>query len=348
MSIIVLQVPEVKYSQVIRPTDCPYCSGETFQRWGGITKPVRDPHFSEVFVYRYRCCQCKRTFRFYPEGVDRADQTRRMQVLAALGWVLGMSYRGLVGYLAAFGVSLGRMSAWRDVQAQAEQYRRERQWAKVRVLGLDGAYVRGWGKVQPVLVAVDLGTGQPVAIGYADEKDPRAVRRFLEPLVQRLGVSVIVTDDLASYKQVTGQLDLEQQICQFHLRRWVGRTVRDLTGTVPEEWQWVIREVKQILEELPQEGEKRLVELWRKMPQSRQGRSSQGFSPVDQLRHLLVRLMEDYPRYRVFDWQPEVPWTNNTTERVIGKMKMRARTVRGYKNWLGMQNGMWTSGIGIG
>jgi len=44
------------------------------------------------------------------------------------------------------------------------------------------------------VVAVDMRTGQPVALGYLDEKDPQAVKKFLEPLVQRLGVSVIVTD----------------------------------------------------------------------------------------------------------------------------------------------------------
>ncbi len=39
MSIVVLQVPEVKYSQAERPSRCPYCSGETFQRWGIRTFP---------------------------------------------------------------------------------------------------------------------------------------------------------------------------------------------------------------------------------------------------------------------------------------------------------------------
>ena len=50
--------------------------------------------------------------------------------------------------------------------------------------------------MKPVLVVVDLGTGEPVTVGYVDEKDPQAVKRFLEPLVQRLGISVLVTDDL--------------------------------------------------------------------------------------------------------------------------------------------------------
>ena len=107
------------------------------------------------------------------------------------------------------------------------------------MLGLDGAYVRAWGGVRPVLVAVDLGEGKPVAIGCVDEFNPQAVRRFLEPLVKRLGVSVIVTDDLVHYKTVAHKLDLEHQICQFHVRRWVGRTLQELRRTVPEEWLWM-------------------------------------------------------------------------------------------------------------
>jgi hypothetical protein len=53
---------------------------------------------------------------------------------------------------------------------------------------------------------------------------------------------------------------------------------------------------------------------------------------LDQLGFLLARLIEYWARYRLFDWQPDVPWTNNPTEQVIGRMKMRARTIRGYKS----------------
>jgi len=51
-------------------------------------------------------------------------------------------------------------------------------WKPVRVLGVDGAYLRGWDGVHPVLVAVDLGEEKPVAIGYLDEHNPDAVRRW--------------------------------------------------------------------------------------------------------------------------------------------------------------------------
>jgi hypothetical protein len=36
-----------------------------------------------------------------------------------------------------------------------------------------------------------------------DEADPGALRRWLEPLVQSLGVSIIVTNDLMSYHIVS-------------------------------------------------------------------------------------------------------------------------------------------------
>lgn len=347
MSIVTLHLPEVKYCQETRPSQCPYCQGQTFQRWGGAVKRVRDSKFREVWVYRYRCCHCRRTFRHYPVGVDRASQTQRMRALAAIGWMLGMSYRGLRVFLGAMGVELGRMSIWRDVQARAQQLLRERYWKPVRVLGVDGAYVRGWGKTQAVLIAVDLGTGQPVTVGYVDEKDPRAVKKFLETLVQRLGVGVIVTDDLFSYKVAAEELGVEQQICQFHVRRWVGRTIHELKEVLPPEWVEVAEEVRQILRDLPIEGDKRLVALLRQLPPSQTGRSGNDATPLDQLRLLMVRLANNWAHFRVFDWQREVPWTNNPTEQVIGKMKMRARTVRGYKTRSGMTSGLMVAGVGL-
>jgi transposase-like protein len=270
-----------------------------------------------------------------------------MRALAAIGWIFGMSYRGSSCYLSGFGITLSRMSIWRDVQQRAEELERERFWKPVRVLGLDGAYVRGWGKTQSVLVAVDMGTGEPVTVGYVDEKDPRAVKHFLEPLMQRLGVSVIVTDDLASYKQVAEALQLEQQICQFHVRRWVGSALHELKGSLAPEWIGVADEVRQILRDLLIEGDKRLVALLRQFPPSQWNRAGVERSPVDKLRFLIVRLVENWAKFRVFDWQEGVPWTNNPTEQVIGKMKMRARTVRGYKTWPGMSSGLMVAGVDV-
>lgn len=346
MSIVTLRLPDVKRKTEKRPQACPYCHGQTFQRWGRVSKPVRDNRYRWVQVYRYRCCHCRRTFRHYPQGVDQADQTLRLRKLVALYWVLGMSLRSVTLALTPFGVKLSHMSVWRDLQGQAELLEKRRRWKPVRVLGLDGVYPLLKGKKPSVLIAVDLGNGQPVAIGQVDESNPQAVKRWLEPLVKRLGVSVIVSDDLASFRNVAEKLGLEHQVCQFHVRRWVGRTLRDLMACLPKEWLWVLEEIKGLLAELPPEGSRRLFELWKQIPERRTGQAGKR-SSLELLRYLLIRLSEHWDSYRVFDWQPEVPWTNNGTEQVIGKMKMRSRTVRGYKSWSGMQAALMLSGSGV-
>ncbi len=343
MSIVVLKLPDVKRKTGTRPRECPYCEGEIFQRWGGVKKPVRDVRIRNVRVYRYRCCHCKRTFRHYPEGSSSTDQTDRLKLFAVICWTMGLSHRNVSRMLSGLNVLLSHMSVWRDAQEQVGQIQKRNRWKKVRVLGVDGAYVLGWGEKRPVLVGVDLGDGQVVALGYVDEYDPGAVQRWLKPLVQQMGVSVIVTDDLFSYRVVAEKLQLGHQVCQFHLRRWVGRTLEELQQTVPKKWMWVVEEIQQLMEVLPQEGDKRLYTLWRQLP-GRHSPMEHPRTPLEQLRNLVLRLGESWSSYCTFQSESQVPWTNNGTERAIGRMKMRARTVRGYKTWPGMQSGLLLAG----
>jgi len=113
-------------------------------------------------------------------------------------WSLGLSHRSVSLILSGLKVKLSHMTIWRNVQAEAQIQKQQRFWQPVRVMGLDGAYVLGWGDKQPVLVAVDLGTGEPIALGYVNEHNPQALQRWLAPLVQRHGITVIVSDDLFS------------------------------------------------------------------------------------------------------------------------------------------------------
>ena len=271
MSIVVLKLPNVKRKTEERPKKCPYCGGNTFQRWGQVSKPVKDMRVRTVKVYRYRCCDCKRTFRHYPEGNTRADQTERLRMFAVVLWSLGLSYRAGSLILTGLQVMVSFMTIWRDVQAESEQVKRQNQWKRVRILGLDGAYVLGWGEKQPVLVAVDLGTGEPLTVGYVNEYDPQAVQRWLRPLVQRHGISVIVTDDLFSYRVVAENLQLDHQVCQFHARRWIGRTLKEIQEKIPKEWVWVVDEIRQLLEDLHPEGSQRLQHFGNKYPVAIQG-----------------------------------------------------------------------------
>ena len=326
-----MKLPDVKRAKEERPRKCPYCEGETLQRWGQVRKPVK--------VYRYRCCCCQRTFRHYPEGNTRCDQTERLRIFAVLLWSLGLSHRAGSLILSGLKIRVSHMTIWRDVQGEAQKIKKRHHWKPVRIVGLEGAHVLGWGEKQAVLVAVDLGTGQPLAVGYVNESDPQAVRRWLEPLVQRHGITVIVTDDLFSYKIVAEKLQLAHQVCQFHVRRWVGKTLKELQETIPKEWLWVLEEIRQLLELLPPEGSKTLYALGKQLP-GRRSKSTQTRSALEQWRDLLLRLRQDWQTYCTFQFEPEIPWTNNSTERTLERMKMRARTVRGYKSWTGRQSGL--------
>jgi len=122
---------------------------------------------------------------------------------------------------------------------------------------------------------------------------------------------VIVTDDLVSFRTVAINW-IEQQICQFHLRRWVsnpcGSCRKTFTGM-----QWVLEEIRRLLAELPPEGSQRLFELWKQVPERRIGQAGER-SPLNNCA-IYDSPSEHWDSYRVFDWQPDVPWTTMALSR---------------------------------
>jgi hypothetical protein len=140
---IVLQLAKIERSKTDRPRKYPYCGGETFQRWGGKRREIKDMKIRRVTVFRYLCTSCRGTFRHYPKGISRAQQSERIKQLAVICWSFGLSHRGVEAILSVFGVRLSRVTSWRDVQAGAEQIRREKRWQPARVVGVDGAWMRG-------------------------------------------------------------------------------------------------------------------------------------------------------------------------------------------------------------
>jgi len=45
------------------------------------------------------------------------------------------------------------------------------------------------------------------------------------------------------------------------MRRWLGKTLKQLREEISKEWQWVIDEVEELVEYLPPAGDKRLYWL---------------------------------------------------------------------------------------
>lgn len=331
---IVLQLPEVERHKAARPKSCPQCKGETFQSWGKVDRRIKDTKVRTVRVGRYRCTSCKRTFRDYPKGVGPSQQSERLMKLCVIMWSLGLSYRGLALILSAFGINLSHMSGWRDVRDEGQAIRRRVKWKRARAVGVDGAWVNGTG----IMVAVDLGDGQLLSIAEIDEKETAKVEAWLRTLKQRHNIGAIVSDDLVIYKEIADDLELGHQVCQFHVRRWVGQRLKQLEAQIPAEWQEVIDEVRQLIAELPKNGGTVLHDLWKRMP-GRTTKPDQERTPLELLRDLVLRLSRDWQRYIEFYSDAEIPWTNNQTERIIGKLKNRAKRVRGYKTSAGRLTG---------
>lgn len=94
--------------------------------------------------------------------------------------------------------------------------------------------------------------------------------------------------------------DMQEQARLLEKRcRWQGARVMGVDGLYPLGW-GEIQAVLVAVEPGDGQGER---------------------SPLELLRNLLIRLSEHWATYHLFDWQKDVPWTNNGTEQVIDKMK---------------------------
>ena len=326
MSRVRFTLPQVKDYPDSRPSACPHCRSVLLNRHGSVTKRITDLYISEVSVIRYRCTDCLRTFRHYPEGVDRHDQSLRLRALGALSWALGLSLRSMSHLLAALGCCLSRMSVWRDVQESGSGALSG--WLNsarghVRVVGADETVVRLRGKKTVVGFVTDAKSGQLVGMDVLVDRDSEGFVRWLQRYVSRFGMEAMVTDDLSSYKPVAERLGVEHQVCIAHVRKNVRRRVDEIEG-----WDWHRAMIWRLLTELPEDGGRKLL------------RMEPSVRAEPRLRRLVVELCGKWPSLLCHQRVAGMPQTNNCTERTIGRSKIRYKTVRGYKSMEGMMNGL--------
>lgn len=319
-------LPQVKLFPDTRPPACPQCGGVRLNRHGLVTKRISDLHVSEVTAIRYRCCDCGRTFRHYPQGVDHHDQSMRLRGLAALSWALGLSLRSVSHLLSALGCELSRMSVWRDVQEAGSNSLDgwlSKHRGRVRLMGADETVVKVRGRRMVVGFATDAESGQLVGMDVLAERDSDGFVRWLESYVRRFGVEAMVTDDLNTYKPAVEHLGVDHQVCIAHVRKWVWNRLREIDG-----WDWYKSRIWLLLAGLPREGGRELLNM---EPRVRR---------QPNLRRLVVELCEKWRSLTCHRRVRGMPQTNNCTERTIGRSKIRYKTVRGYKSEEGMMNGL--------
>ena len=332
MAIVTLRMSEVKAAAVNRASKCPHCGCEILQRWGNVSKPVIDPQIRLALIYRYRCTNCHKTFRDYPQGISQADQTDRMRFLCALIWKIGASLRQTTGILGVWQRAVCHMTVWRDIQWAAV---RRGAKTKVRVAGLDGFYTKIKGKDKGLMVMLDMGDGQPVELGEVEEATPETLLTWLLPLAKQYGVEVIVTDDLSSYPVVAHELEIKRQVCRFHALRWMMLALKECETVLGEAWQDTIDEIRRIIRNLPDNGPHLLHLLWKRIVPPTGPRTPEG-DAVAKLRLLVLKLGENWQQYALFLRETGVPNTNNATERAIGRWRTRSKTTRGFKSLVGL------------
>jgi transposase-like protein len=292
---------------------------------GTVPKSIKDLGLDRVIARRYLCTRCKRSFRYYPDGIDNHDQSKRLRALAAILWGLGLSHNSVSQILAALGSAIAKMTSWRDVQEAATNIRkRPPATGSVAVIGVDETFPKVKGKKMTVGFVVDPESGELLGIDLLLEQDQIEFLKWLRGYVARLGVAVVVSDDLSTYKPVVEALAVEHQVCLAHVKKNVVKRLGKVAGMAAEK-----EKLKVLMEELPLDGGKRLLEL---EPRVR---------GEPKLRELVIALIEKWRSLVCYKRIDGVPRTNNGTEQVIGRSKIRYKTMRGYKSIAGMLNGLY-------
>lgn len=198
MPVVVVRLPDSTATPEERPDKCPYCHSQILQGWGLAPRSIQDIQPTSAEIHRYRCSDCGRTFRHYPQGVDRNAQTLRVRKLAALAWVMGISSRDVVDLFRNLGIELNRMTVWREGKELARQLQERASPELWKKYTLDPVYLPGVSPRFGVVLVLDVGLEKRIVLGTMDEYNPRKVKSWLEQLAPGFDfqVSVVTTDFL--------------------------------------------------------------------------------------------------------------------------------------------------------
>lgn len=277
-------------------------------------------------------------------------------MLAALMYGLGLSCSAASHLLGALGAQIGKTSVWRDAQEAGEALREKRPAGKVRVLGADETVFKLKGKEVVVGFVVDGVSGKTLGFEVLFEGDGRAFREWLEPYAREMGAEVLISDDNDSYGVAAAELGLSHQLCVAHARKYVAKRANSILEQAEKEWDEEdekleklaedLKVLEGLLEELSEEGAHEIGRLHRgylwAAPPRRKGQEAKEASAAYRMRMLTLELWNKWRKIRLHLARPELglDGTNNSTERGIGKSKVRYKTMRGYKSMEGMKNGI--------
>ena len=354
-----VNIPQVDPTVMDEPEVCPYedCDGKYFTlHQKHCEKPLRDTEYDQVNAMRWKCLQCGRTFRVYPEGVSEAERSDRLKAAGVMLYLLGISYRGVEDFLTALGYPVGYVTVYRDVQEVGKKARELRagwlkQAGKVKVVGGDPTHARCDGEDVVIGVAVDDREGFTLTIDVLDNEQTETLYEWLQPILELLDAEVLTTDDADAFKEVADRTGVEHQICRRHVTTNVLDFIAEAAAEmwddppeVPDALEITADDVLEDLEQLewtiighPEHGADLLKELYFHYSAAPRPGKGERASIWYRMRNHILHLWDNWRRltcYRDLKHQEdlEINATNNAAERAIGwAVKERSRTMRGYK-----------------
>jgi hypothetical protein len=322
-----------------------------------VSKKIVDAQHPEVRAWRCECKKCGHVFRVYPKGVNQKHISKRVNGMAVMLYILGLSYGAVEIVLNSLGMGIGKTSVFRAVQAVAKQVpglKREQllDGYKTKAVGADLTSVRCNGKWLTVGIAVDATNGMVLSIDELAGEDSEQLQAWLEPILAAVDADVVVSDDADAFKQVSDETGRSQQVCKSHVGRNTDALVAELSaiiragqdhsldaiGITPEQALDDLAALEEMIHSRRTEDQSGLEEIYLRYANARKPGKGKKYDLAYRMRNLFMDRWNLWPRLTFYrNWKDEdgneiLDGTNNHCERAIGWwIKERYRSMRGYK-----------------
>ena len=354
-----LLLPDVKTAEFSQPKQCPRtgCAGKRFYPRQMVGKKIVDTQYKEVSAWRYQCAKCGCTFRVYPKGVNHKQTSMRVQGMAVMLYILGLSYGAVELVLVSLGVGIGKTSVYRAVQSTAEKVPGMKQknlltGYKTKAVGADVTSVRCNGKWVQLGISVDAVNGMVLSIDKLPGEDAEQLKAWLVPILDAMDADVLVTDDADGFKKVSDETGRSQQVCKSHVARNTDTLVDELSawiasnqdrslevlGISPEQALLDLSKLKEMIHTRIPEQQSLLEAMYLRYANARKPSIGNKHDVAYRMRNLFMDRWNLWPRLTFYrTWRDEyghrmIDGTNNHCERSIGWwIKERYRSMRGYK-----------------
>jgi hypothetical protein len=289
--------------------------------------------------------------------VSQKQISKRVNGMAVMLYLLGLSYGAVEIVLSSLGMGIGKTSVYRAVQTIVKQVpglQREKllEGYQTKAVGADVTSVRCNGKWVTVGIAVDALNGMVLSIDELPGEDAEQLQTWLEPILDAVDADVVVSDDADAFKKVSDETGRSQQVCKSHVVRNTEALVAELSeiirsgqdhsleaiGIPLEQALSDLAVLNELIHSRQPEDQSRLEGIYLRYANARKPGKGKKYDVAYRLRNLFMDRWNLWPRLTFYrTWKDEhgnelIDGTNNDCERAIGWwIKERYRSMRGYK-----------------